>query len=172
MKYLTILNGKEKELEIIQQDEFFYQVTLDGHNHQLDARFCSPDLVSILINHRSHDISYSIDRDHVHLSFRNRHFDIEVLNERRLRMRGLGTNLQSSGPEYIKTSIPGKVSKVLVEEGQHVTSGTDIIIIEAMKMENQIRCRNSGTIGNIHVKTGDIVKANVVLVEIFPLLTT
>lgn len=166
MKYTAILDGKEREVEILQQDEYRYRVIIDGRAHELDARFCAPDLVSVLMNNKSHDISFSFDDERVLLSFRHRHFDIEILDERHMRMRGLGSDLQASGPEFIKTSIPGKVIKILVEEGQKVEKDRDIIIVEAMKMENVIRCRNGGVIGKVNVYEGEVVKANVVLVEI------
>ncbi len=168
MKYTAILNDRERELEVIQLDEHQYRVMVDGTAHEVDARNCGPDLLSILVDNVSHDISYSHDDIDVQLNFRNRHFDIEVLDERRMRMRRVRSELDMSGPEIIKTSMPGKVVKVLVEEGQEVEPGTGIIIIEAMKMENEIQCRNGGVVTGIHAAAGQAVESDVVLVEIEP----
>ncbi len=120
MKYTAILNDKERELEITRKGDHQYKVIVDGNTHEVDARHCSPDLLSVLVDNVSHDISFSFDENNVHLNFRNRHFNIEVLDERRMRMRGVRSDLDLSGPEIIKTSMPGKVVKVLVEEGQEV----------------------------------------------------
>jgi biotin carboxyl carrier protein len=168
MKYTAILNDKERELEIIRQGDHHYRVIVDGNAHEVDARHCSPDLLSVLVDNVSHDISFSFDENNVHLNFRNRHFNIEVLDERRMRMRGVRSDLDLSGPEIIKTSMPGKVVKILVEAGQEVEPGTGVIIVEAMKMENEIRCRNGGVIKNIQVEAGQTIEADVTLMEIEP----
>lgn len=168
MKYTAILNDKERELEITREGSHQYRVIVDGEAHEVDARYCSPDLLSVLVDNVSHDISFSLSENNVHLNFRNRYFNIEVLDERRMRMRRVRSDLELSGPEIIKTSMPGKVVKVLVEPGQEVEPGTGIIIIEAMKMENEIRCRNGGVIKNVHVEAGQTVEGDVTLIEIEP----
>jgi biotin carboxyl carrier protein len=168
MKYTAILNDRERELEVTQEDLHRFRVVVDGKAHEVDARDCGQDLLSILIDNVSHDISFSIDEPSIHLNFRNRYFNIEVLDERRMRMRSVRSDLDISGPEIIKTSMPGKVVKILVEPGQEVEQGSGIIIIEAMKMENEIRCRNRGIIKSVHVEPGQTVEADVTLVEIEP----
>jgi len=168
MKYTAILNDKERDLEIIRQGEHRYRVIVDGKAHEVDARYCAPDLLSVLVDNVSHDISFSFDENNVHLNFRNRYFNIEVLDERRMRMRRVRSDLDLSGPEIIKTSMPGKVVKVLVEEGQEVGVGAGVIIIEAMKMENEIRCRNGGVVKSVHVKAGQTVEGDAMLMEIEP----
>lgn len=168
MKYTTILNGREREIEIIQRGSHDYEILIDGRSHVIEACSCGVDLVSLLIDNRSYDISYTIDGDMVHLSFRNQYFNIEVLDERKMRMRRVRSSLDLSGPEVIKSSMPGRVVKVLVETGEKVESGTGIIIIEAMKMENEIQCRNRGRIKAVRVKAGQAIESDVILVEIEP----
>ena len=169
MKYTAILDEKERELEVIRHDEYHFRVYVDGQLHEVDARKCGPDLLSILIDDVSHDISYSLDDVDVLLNFRNRYYNIEVLDERRMRMRRVRSEFEMSGPEIIKTSMPGKVVKVLVEEGQQVEPGKGVIIIEAMKMENEIQCRNGGLVKMVHVSTGQAVESDALLIEIEPI---
>jgi len=168
MKYTAILNDQEKEIEINRLDHHNFQVIVDGHPHQVDARYCSSDWLSILIDNTSHDISFNMDQEDVELSFRNQTFNITVLDERKMRMRRVRSDLDISGPEVIKTSMPGKVVKVLVKEGDTVDSGTGVIIIEAMKMENEIQCRNTGVVKAVHVQAGQTVESDVALIEIEP----
>jgi biotin carboxyl carrier protein len=168
MKYTAILNDKEREIEITRRGEHTFQVIVDGQPHQVDARYCSADWLSILIDNTSHDISFNIDKEDVELSFRNRTFNITVLDERKMRMRRVRSDLDISGPEIIKTSMPGKVVKVLVNEGDTVESGTGVIIIEAMKMENEIQCRNTGVVKTVHVQAGQTVESDAALIEIEP----
>ncbi len=168
MKYTAILNDEERELEVIRCDRHHCKVVVDGKTHEVDARDCGPDLLSILIDNVSHDISYSMDDSSIQLNFRNRYFNIEVLDERRMRMRRVRTELDLSGPEIITTSMPGKVVKVLVEPGQEVEQGCGVIIIEAMKMENEIRCRNGGVVKAVHVEAGQTIEGGITLIEIEP----
>ncbi|MCK4836170.1 MAG: hypothetical protein KAT17_06015 [Candidatus Aminicenantes bacterium] len=168
MKYTTILNGKEREIEITQKGSREFEILIDNQSHNLEAGSCGIDLISLLIDNRSYDISYSFVGDTVHLNFRNQYFNIEVLDERKMRMRRVRSSLELSGPEIIKSSMPGRVVKVLVEPGERVESGSGIIIIEAMKMENEIQCRNPGVVKYVHVKPGQVVESEVMMVEIEP----
>jgi acetyl/propionyl-CoA carboxylase alpha subunit len=168
MKYTAILNDKERDLEITRLEPHRYRVLVDGKPHEVDARLCGADLLSVLVDNTSYDIFFSYDDPGVLLNFRNRHFNIEVLDERHMRMRRVQSELDISGPEIIKTSMPGKVVKVLVEKGQKVEPGAGVIIIEAMKMENEIRCRNGGVVKAVHVTASQAVDGDVVLLEIEP----
>lgn len=168
MKYTIVLNEQERELEITPLKTHFFEIKIDGKCHKIEACHCGNGLISLLIDNRSYDISYSFDGDMVQLSFRNQYFNIEVLDERKIRMRRVRSSLDLSGPEIIKTSMPGRVIKILVEPGEKVEVGAGIIIIEAMKMENEIQCRHSGVVKKLNVKPGQTVESEVVLVEIEP----
>ncbi|MCP4217880.1 MAG: biotin/lipoyl-binding protein [bacterium] len=168
MKYTAILKNKEVDIDVIPCDSHHYRVVIDGEIHDVDVRHCRFDLLSVLVANRSYDISFSTDDTRVRLNFSNRYFDIEVLDERRMRMRHVGSHLKLQGPEIIKTSMPGKIVEVLVEEGQEVQAGKGIVIIEAMKMENELVCINAGIVKKVFVKPGDAVVSNAALVEIVP----
>jgi acetyl/propionyl-CoA carboxylase alpha subunit len=168
MKYTAILNDKEREIEITRQGTHTFHVMVDGQPHKVDARYCSTDWLSMLIDNTSHDISFNLDKENVELNFRNRTFDITVLDERKMRMRRVRSGLDISGPEIIKTSMPGKVVKVSVKEGDTVEAGTGVIIIEAMKMENEIQCRKTGVVKSVHVAAGQTVESGAALLEIEP----
>lgn len=168
MKLTTILNGKERNIEIIRTNSSQFQVIVDGESHDVDAQLCSADLLSVLIDNCSYDISFSRHDTTINLNFRNRYFSIDVMDERRLRVCQIQSQLDFSGPEIIKTAMPGRIVKLMVEEGQKVEADTGVIIIEAMKMENEIRCRNRGTIKKIHVQADQTVEGDVALMEISP----
>jgi acetyl/propionyl-CoA carboxylase alpha subunit len=168
MKYTSILNGQERELEITPLESNVFKIVIDGQVHEIEACHCGNDLISLLIDNLSYDISYSFDGDLICLDFRNQYFNIEVLDERKMRMRRVRSSLDLSGPEIIKTSMPGRVIKVLKQTGEKVDAGAGIIIIEAMKMENEIQCRNPGVVKKVNVKPGQTVESEAVLVEIEP----
>ncbi|HFD05165.1 MAG TPA: biotin/lipoyl-binding protein [Firmicutes bacterium] len=72
----------------------------------------------------------------------------------------------SNKPIVIKSSLPGVILKVMVREGEQVKSGQDVIVMEAMKMENQIQATVSGTVKKIYVKEGDTIQQDTPLIEI------
>jgi acetyl/propionyl-CoA carboxylase alpha subunit len=168
MKYTAILDGQERELEITPLKSNVFKIVIDGQIHEIEACHCGKDLISLLIDNLSYDISYSFDGDLICLDFRNQYFNIEVLDERKMRMRRVRSSLDHSGPEIIKTSMPGRVVKVLKQAGERVEAGAGIIIIEAMKMENEIQCRHSGVVKKVNVEPGQTVESEVVLIEIEP----
>jgi pyruvate carboxylase subunit B len=66
----------------------------------------------------------------------------------------------------VSTSMPGKIVKILVLEGQTVEEGQGLLILEAMKMENQVKAPVAGVVARIHVREGDSVESDALLVEI------
>ncbi len=75
-------------------------------------------------------------------------------------------NLTKGGEGQLRTQMPGKVVKILVEEGQEVKVGDPLVILEAMKMENEIVCSKEGVIRNLQVKEGDTLDQGVALMDI------
>jgi len=168
VKYTALLKDVEKEITIKPLDDHRFEVTIDDVTRTVDARSCEVDSISLLIDNRSYDLSFSFEDDRVELNFWNQYFDVEILDERKMRMRRVRSEMEMSGPEIIASSMPGKVVKVLVEPGKAVEGGDGIIIIEAMKMENEIRCKKPGVVKTVNVGPGDTVETNAVLAEIEP----
>lgn len=99
------------------------------------------------------------DGDEVHLSWRGHVYRFEVLREgRRAAQRHASGGLEAP--------MPGKVTAVKAREGQAVRKGEEILVVEAMKMENAIRAPRDGTVRRIAAKVGDMVAPGSVLVEL------
>ena len=75
---------------------------------------------------------------------------------------GLSDNLSGA----LKTQMPGKVVKVLVKEGERVEPGQTLLILEAMKMENEIKAHVSGTVEKICINVGDALESGVLMIEL------
>lgn len=69
-------------------------------------------------------------------------------------------------PDLITSFIPGTVLEILVKVGQHVSKGEELMILDAMKMQNKLKCLNSGTVRKIVVKKGDKVSKGSLLLEV------
>jgi biotin carboxyl carrier protein len=95
-------------------------------------------------------------------------FDIEVPDVEAVAKprRSGGRKKKKSGT--VSANIPGKVVTVEVEEGQHVVEGQVILILEAMKMQNEIQAPVTGTVTTVHCSEGEAIEANVPLVVIEP----
>ncbi|MBI4539954.1 MAG: biotin/lipoyl-binding protein [Gemmatimonadetes bacterium] len=91
----------------------------------------------------------------------------EVVDERTRAIREMaGPVARSGGPGAVRAPMPGLVVKVEVEEGQEVSAGQGVIVVEAMKMENELRTEVPGIVTRIHVVPGQPVEKNQVLVEL------
>jgi biotin carboxyl carrier protein len=86
-----------------------------------------------------------------------------AVNGRRRRDQG---NDKIGGPQRILAPMPGKIVRVLVKTGEKVRAGQPLVVVEAMKMENEVRARWDGTIAQTHVKEGASVEADALLVVI------
>lgn len=71
-------------------------------------------------------------------------------------------------PGKVKAHIPGLILKVHVQAGQAVEAGTPLLVLEAMKMQNDVRAHAAGTVAAVHVKEGELVPKGHLLVEIEP----
>ncbi len=104
------------------------------------------------------------------LHYRGRSFRVDVADERSWRVRQAdgGGATPVSGVEPLRAPMPGLVLRVDVEEGQEVAQGQGLLIVEAMKMENELRARASGRIRHVHVAAGKSVSRGDVLIEFEP----
>jgi biotin carboxyl carrier protein len=90
--------------------------------------------------------------------------DIEIVDPLALRRKGGDDHLGDSG--IIKALMPGRISRVLVEKGAEVTRGTGLLVLEAMKMENEIPAPANGVVDEIFVKPGDTVEGGADLLHL------
>jgi len=92
---------------------------------------------------------------------------VEVRDEARLQARALtGSGPRRDGAELVRAPMPGLVLRVEVEPGQTVVPGSGLVVLEAMKMENEIRAPVSGRVKAVLVKAGQTVEKGSVLLEL------
>ena len=92
-------------------------------------------------------------------------FEVEVLDERAQHIRSLvGEGRAATGPAPLKAPMPGLVVRVLAEPGQVVAPGQGLVVLEAMKMENELKATAAGQVQQIHVKSGAAVEKGQLLV--------
>jgi len=167
-KYIAFLDGRERTIELTPLNEGRFRIAVDGDEHEIAVRSCSGDALSMLVDHRSCDLTYAFQGDRLELHFRHHDFDLEILDERKLRARKMRAQRDHTGPEAVKSAMPGKIVRVHVRPGDRVEPHTSLLIMEAMKMENEIFGRKGGVVRAVHVAPGQTVEKDVLLVEIAP----
>jgi len=106
-------------------------------------------------------------RGRYRIQVRGRHFDVEVVDERTRAIRELtGRSSGARGPRPVRAPMPGLILRVEVEPGQTVRPGQGVVIVEAMKMENELKAETGGVVSKVHVTTGQAVEKGTVLVEL------
>jgi biotin carboxyl carrier protein len=91
---------------------------------------------------------------------------LTVQDERKLRMSAGSRKLKVEGPQLLKSPMPGKVVKILAKPGDTVEEGQSLLIIEAMKMENELKAAAPGKVARVFVEEGQAVEANAKLMSI------
>jgi biotin carboxyl carrier protein len=163
MKYIVTVAGEAIEVEVDGD-----RVTL-GRETRV-ATFTSlagTPLRQLLIDGRPSELAVeSIAPGRWGLTHLGERWEVEVLDERTRYIRGLtGASAGQRGAGALKAPMPGLVLRVQVTPGQKVTAGTGVIVLEAMKMENELKAVGSGVVRSVRVGPGEAVEKGQVLIE-------
>jgi biotin carboxyl carrier protein len=121
-------------------------------------------MYSILLGTRSFEAKIDQGENGYSVDVSGHHFEIAVRDPRRLFHGGAG--VAESGPQRLTAPMPGKIVRVLVEEGQAIEIGQGLIVVEAMKMQNEIKSPKAGVVKAIPARPGASVSAGDVLVVV------
>ncbi len=158
--YVALLDGgrREEAVEVRRLEPGVYQVSLRGRTHRVDAFQHDSGTLSLLIDTRSH--SATIDRRGTRLDVRLRDaaFSLEILDERRLRMRRAAGKFTVEGRRALTARLPGRVLRVLKKPGEAVREGEGVVVLEALGMENEVMSPKDGTVLEVAVSAGQAVE--------------
>ena len=164
MKYIVAVNGEEVEIEV---DGDQVSVGSVASNARISGREQSPEHI-LMIGNEAHRIlvrrgssrgRYTLWVDGVRL-------EVEALDERSRAIRELAAATSGpSGPAPLVAPMPGMIVRVNVAEGERVQAGQGLVVMEAMKMENELRASASGAIKRVHVAPGTAVEKGALLLE-------
>ncbi len=145
---------REHDVRIVRR-ESGYLVTIDGIERLVDAHKLEGDFYSILFDGKSYEVSVEAQGD----DYRVRHGAAEEIVRMADPSRaGREEARKGSGPEAVTAVMPGKCVRVLVVEGEDVTQEQGLVVIEAMKMENEIPAPRAGRVKSIAVSPGQAVE--------------
>ena len=165
MKYVVTVNGERIE------------VGLEGGEASVDGECAAARVAQlegtpvrlVTIGDRVHRVVVrrGEGRGQYTLSIDGHRYDVEALDERTHTIRQLSAaSAAPTGPAPLKAPMPGLVVRISVAVGDAVTAGQGIVAIEAMKMENELRCVAGGRVKAVHAVVGQAVEKGALLVEI------
>ena len=143
-----------------------WRIILNGEQLDADVAEIAPSILSILIRGESHEIRVARSSDGLlKIQTGLREFTAEVIDQRSWRGRRLA-HVEAEGRQQITAPMAGKVVRVLVKSGEKVEVGQGLLVVEAMKMQNEIRSTKSGTVERLLAEEGQAVNAGETLVWI------
>jgi biotin carboxyl carrier protein len=167
MKYEVVVGGARRIVDFAPSlgEPARMSAVIDGHNVEFSAATISPGIYSILFGQRSFEINVEKTSQGMLVRVAGREFQVTVIDPRSWRATRRGS-VELEGRQEIAASMPGKIVRVLVVPGQKVEPGQGLLVIEAMKMQNEIRSPKSGTIESTRAKEGQTVSAGEILVVV------
>ena len=157
MNYEVRIDDKLFHLEL-DRSEGQWHCKLNGTAINIDAVLTRMNVLSILLEGKAYEIKRELTTNGLHLWVGSSRYSAEVRDPRSLRHRKDGT-AGNKGPQMLTAAMPGKVVRVLLQEGAQVEAGQGILVVEAMKMQNEIKSPKAGRIQKIMVATSDAVNA-------------
>ncbi|MDE2750774.1 MAG: hypothetical protein OXI34_17580 [Chloroflexota bacterium] len=163
MRYVTIINERRFEIEVDNEG----RVLIDGEERDVDFLNLGGSLFSLITKNKSFEAVIDDDEGKIAVMMRGRLFEAQVLDERAmLLMQRRGGLTVASGE--VSAPMPGLIVEVTAALGGAVAKGQTVIILESMKMQNELKSPIDGVVRAIHAEAGQAVDKNDLLVEIKP----
>lgn len=157
MKYGVTVDGEALTIEIVERGGRTF-VVRDGAEVPVDLAPVRSGAYSLLLGRESLAVVVSGPNEELSLTLGAETWRCTVQDEREaLAAAALGTKAGRKGGGVLRAVMPGIVREVLVEPGRQVTRGTPLLILEAMKMQNEVRADADGVVAQVHAKPGTAV---------------
>jgi biotin carboxyl carrier protein len=164
MKYFATVNDQEFVIEIGHDN----QIVVNDEVFHIDfQRMPNSGVTSLLINHRSLEAVVEEHDGLWQVLIRGEQYPVLVVDERSQRLANArGSFTAPEGEMIIASPMPGTIVAVAVSEGDHVSEGDKVVILESMKMENELRAPRDGLVAHVNVQAGASVEKGETLVVI------
>lgn len=169
MKFWVRIESREHEVSVERVDGV-YAVAVNGDLKMVDCHSAGhQDYLSLIIDNKSYLVECAPVRFEDGKYFANiggRRYDVDVLDERLLASRQASATLKETGPYVLMSPMPGLIVDVRVKVGDTVKAGSAVVIMEAMKMQNELVSEVDGVVRAIRISPNDAVDSQAPLVEI------
>jgi len=158
MTYDVVVDGKTHRVELRREGNL-WSCKVDGQQIDVDAQLTARDILSALVDGKAYEIKRERSlQGELHMVIGSARYAVDVQDPRSLRTRRTIAGAES-GPQKIKAPMPGKIVRVLVAENDEVKAGQGVIVMEAMKMQNEMKSPKDGKIQKILIAEGSAVNA-------------
>ena len=164
MKLKAIVGEHEEDL-LLKIGDGRVSAAIGDRVYDLDVRRIEPDGYMFFLNTNVHECRVSASNSTFEVSIHGRNYSVTIVDPKRLRS-GQNSDRHHHGVAEILAPMPGKVVRVQTETGSTVEKGAGVIVVEAMKMQNEMKSPRDGVVVSIKVKAGDTVNAGDVLAVI------
>jgi biotin carboxyl carrier protein len=165
VQYEVEVNGRNRQVHV-HRIEGRLHIVLDGRPFIVDATRIDAHLLSLLIGYRSHEVTLATDAAGQTTAAVSGMPVAVTLNNRRRWGRKDAGGASVSGPQRLVAPMPGKIVRVLVKPGDAVVARQPLIVIEAMKMENELRAARDGVVAEVQAREGQSVDAGAPLLVV------
>jgi biotin carboxyl carrier protein len=164
MKLHAEIDGEIRDVEIRRDGEKVF-ASVDGREYELDVS--EPELGVFLLKYNGQVFQASTSpeagsSDEIDITVKGNEFAVRIVDPKRLRSSG-GDHAHGEGLAEIKTAMPGKIVRILATAGTEVKKGDGVIVVEAMKMQNEMKSPKDGVVKELKVSETDTVNAGQVL---------
>jgi len=156
MTYDVIVDGKTHRLELTHGDKTWL-CKVDDQEIEVDAALTARDVLSVLVGGKAYEVKRerSLQGD-LHMIIGSARYAVDVQDPRSLRTRRAAAGTEA-GPRKVTAPMPGKIVRILVAEKDEVKAGQGIIVMEAMKMQNELKSPKDGRVQTILTSEGSTV---------------
>ena len=159
------VGGATRAVEVLEIERHVYRLAIDGVEHVVDARVVRPGSLSLLIDQRSVACEVRSDGDRHKVDLAGRTIEVTLVDT----LRHGGVQLadeNTGGPQDIRAMMPGKIVTVLIAVGDSVEKDQGLLVVEAMKMENEVKASAPGLVKEVLVRPGQAVESGEVLARL------
>lgn len=156
------VDDKVIKIEVKKQDEKFC-VFLNGKTRRVEVADDRGSHMTLIVDDKPFDVVFADDNT---IIVNNQEYSVDIFNEQVAKLMKTGVGKSKKQGLVVKAAMPGLIIEVSVREGDRVTEGQGLLIIEAMKMQNEMQSTRDGTIKKINIKKGQTVNSGEKLIVI------
>ncbi len=166
MQLVSRVDGKSERLSI-ERRQGLYVVEIGGVRHEVDARALGPWVLSLLVAGESHEAAvFRVGDGAYSVNWRGHSYAVELVDPLTHMAEVSRGEVGKPGKKVVKAYMPGRVVEVRVAAGDPVEAGQPMVVLEAMKMQNEIQAERGGTVVRVFVTAGEAVEGGDPLVEV------
>jgi len=158
MTYDVLVDGKTHQVELT-RGENLWRCKVDGQDIEVDAALTARDVLSVLVAGKAYEIKRERSlQGELHMVIGSARYAVDVQDPRSLRTRRASAGAEA-GPQKLKAPMPGKIVRILVNEKDEVKASQGLVVMEAMKMQNEMKSPKDGRVQKILTAEGSAVNA-------------